>query len=62
MYYKGVYCMVRTHPSRDGFDLSISQEVNDLVALHIHENGTERPSSSEREIIYSELNHLFNRC
>jgi hypothetical protein len=42
---------VRAHPSRDGFDGSVRQEVNDVVALQIYEDGAERSSTSEREII-----------
>src|ERR1700681_4279434 len=52
---------VRTHPSRDGFDLAIRQEVNGLMALQIHEESAKRSSSPEREIIYSEFNDLMKQ-
>src|SRR5450432_655072 len=53
---------VRPHPQRGSFNLTIRQEINDVMALHIYEDGAELASTPEREIIYSELNHLFNWC
>src|SRR5690348_3823311 len=48
------------HPDFGGFCFAVWQEVNDLVALQVYQDRAEFSATTERKIIYSQLEHLFD--
>src|SRR5229473_8383826 len=53
---------MRFHPSFGRFCLAIRQEINDVVALQVYQDGAEFSPTTESEIIYPKLCYLFSGC